>query len=58
MKWSPSASITWSVSGPLIAQLGQLAVEQGLIVEGIRDQLRGRDEPGRLVDADPVLARR
>ena len=37
------------------AQLGQLAVEEGLVVEGVGHQVRGRDEPGRLVHADPVL---
>ena len=36
-------------------QLGQLAVEEGLLVEGVGHQVRGRDEPGRLVHADPVL---
>ena len=36
-------------------QFGQLAVEEGLLVEGVGHQVRGRDEPGRLVHADPVL---
>ena len=37
------------------AQLGELAVEQVLLVEGVGDQFRGGDEPGRLVHADPAL---
>ncbi len=37
------------------AQLDQLAEEERLVVQGIGHQLRGRDEPGRVVHADAVL---
>ena len=36
-------------------EFGQLAVEEGLLVQGVGHQLRGLDEPGRLVHPDAAL---